>query len=247
MPEEKKKLSKLCLTGFLISILSPVMMILYLTAFSEWINNSTLYWIVFAVILLFPVAGLVLSIAGLVSAKKKSRKGKGFGIAGIVLTGVYAVVGLIIFLIVALIISAVTPHKSDRQIPSFYTTSNVVSVRYYYREEDGYRTEDLDESKLKEFVSDLYSMEIKTGGMMDYYWGGSFGIEMKMEDGSYVYYDGTKLESTRKSRLDDQSSYGPEKRQSEFVYVMNYDFWDVMKKYFPSIEENGDKVFAKKA
>ena len=82
MAEQKRKLSKLCLAGFIISILSPVLLVLdYL---SEDIN-PTIFWTALPVILLLQLAGFVLSIIGLVTACKKRRKGKGFGIAGIAL------------------------------------------------------------------------------------------------------------------------------------------------------------------
>ena len=89
-------------------------------------------------------------------------------------------------------------HSSSEKIPTMFTDSEIVSVRYYYHESEGYRFEELDEDRLDEFVDELNSMEIDTGGARDYFWGG-------------------------------------------FVYVTNCEFWDVMKDYFPSIEENGDK------
>ena len=46
--------------------------------------------------------------------------------------------------------------------------------------------------------------------------------------------DGLRFEELGEDKLDD------------FVYVMNCEFWDVMKEYFPSIEEHGDKVYSHK-
>ena len=65
-------------------------------------------------------------------------------------------------------------HSSSEKIPTMFTDSEIVSVRYYYHESEGYRFEELDV-------------------------------------------------------------------KHKFVYVTNCEFWDVMKDYFPSIEENGDK------
>ena len=245
MSEQKRKISGLCLTGFILSIMSPVLLIC-LNSWGFLSEIEAVYWVLLGVAILSPLAGLILSITGLATARKKGRKGKGFGIAGIILTGTYAVIVLIIGLVVGLFLGVVSRHKTDKKIPSFYSDSEIVAVRYFHRESDGYRIEELDEDRLDDFVDDLYSMKLETGGMMDYYWGGSFGVEMELEDGTYLTYDGTRLELYQRSRLD-EDSYDDDKirNRSEYVYVENCEFWDVMDDYFPSIEENGDKVFSK--
>ena len=245
MAGQKRTISKLCLIGFILSILSPVLLIFINSSSFLW-DVEIIYWAMFVIAILSPLVGLILSIAGLVSSKKKGQKGKGFGIAGIALTSVYVLMVLIFGLIVGLIIGAFTRHKTNKTIPTFYSNSEIVSVTYYYRESDGYRTERLDDDKLDEFVDELGSMKIETGGLMDYYWGESFGIEMELEDGTYMIYDGTKLEMFEKSHFDEDFSYDDKIRnKSDFVHVADYDFWEFAKEYFPSIEENGDKVFAK--
>lgn len=250
MPEQKKELSKLCLAGFILAILTPVFLILLNTRLPKLLGNFS-YWILMAAVILCPLVGFILSIVGVATAKKGGKKGKGFGIAGIVLPSVYAVVTAILVGIVALFgalfFSAISRHETDKKLPTFYSDSEVVSVRYYTREADGYRFEYLDAGRLDEFVDDLNSMELETGGMMDYYWGGSFGIEMELEDGTYLIYDGTRIELLSR-RIDDNSvsGRGTIKGKSDYAYVMNYDFWEVMKGYFPSIEANGDKVFGRK-
>lgn len=245
MAEQKRTISKLCLTGFILSVISPVLLI-FINAFNSLWEVEIVYWCLFVIAILSPLAGLVLSIAGLVGARKGNKKGKGFGIAGIILTSVYAAVVLVVVLILGLIINTFIRHDTKKNIPTFYSNSEIVSVTYYYRESDGYRTERLDDDKLDEFVDELGSMKIETGGLMDYYWGESFGIEMELEDGTYMIYDGTKLEMFEKSHFDEDFSYDDKIRnKSDFVHVADYDFWEFAKEYFPSIEENGDKVFAK--
>ena len=245
MYEQKRKISGLCLTGFILSILSPALLI-FINSFSSLWEIEVVYWILFVFAVLSPLAGLILSIIGLATARKNRRTGKGFGIAGIILTSVYAVVVLIVVMLVGLFLGAISRHKTDKKIPTFYSDSEIVAVRYYHREGDGYRVEELDEDRLDDFVDDLNSMKLEAGGMLDYYWGGSFGIEMELEDGTYLNYDGTNLELYRRSRLDAYFSYDDRlKNKSNFVYVMNYDFWEVAEEYFPSIEENGDNVFAR--
>lgn len=242
MTDEKRKISRLCLTGFLLTILSPVLYVLT-NNLPYWPFGDAGAWALLAVILLLPVAGLILSIAGVATARKRGRTGKGFGIAGIVLSSIYVVIVLIIALIVGSFIAFFGRRETDKKIPTFYSDSDIVAVRYYYRYAGENRVEELDEDRLDEFVDDLDSMELEVGGMMDYYWGGTFGIEMELEDGTYMTYDGTRLEQLQRSRLDEDFSsddkiYG----NSDYVRVMNEDFWEVMEEYFPSIEENGDHV-----
>ena len=183
---------------------------------------------------------MVLSIIGLATARKKDRKGKGFGIAGIILTGVYTVLTLTVVLIGAVIgglfFSVLAGHKTDKKIPTYYSDSEIVAVRYYHRDsEGGYRIEELDEDRLDEFVDDLNSMEIHTGGMMDYYWAGSFGVEMELEDGTYLRYDGTKLEHSKASFVDGPGN--SDLIKDEFIEVSNADFWGDMEKYFPAVSD----------
>ena len=76
--KQNSKFSKLCLSGFIFSIMPLVLYIL-----------CTLFPVVFGVLLasliISPLLGIILSIAGLVTAGRKGKKGKGFGIAGIAL------------------------------------------------------------------------------------------------------------------------------------------------------------------
>ena len=77
-----------------------------------------------------------------------------------------------------------------------------------------------------------------------YWWRGRFGIEMAMEDGTYQMYDGSWLELRRSELVDVYSTDEVINLKGNYVYVLNCDFWEVMKEYFPSIEENEDQVFS---
>ena len=126
------------------------------------------------------------------------------------------------------------------------TDSKIVAVRYFHREGDGLRFEELGEDKLEDFVASLNSLELETGGIVDYT-GTGYGIEMELADGTYLIYDGTCL-SWHSNKLVDKVPTIEDliDKKDDFVYVMNCEFWDVMKEYFPSIEEHGDKVYSHK-
>lgn len=89
MSEQRKEFSKLCLAGFIISIL-PVLLLPLCIMF----GSAVLY-----TFLVFPLAGFIVSIIGLVSAKKNARTGKVFGILGIVFPSAGAVFLAVAFLI----------------------------------------------------------------------------------------------------------------------------------------------------
>ena len=83
---EEKKLSKLCLTGFLISILTPVLTGLLICCDSLLSEDH------FACAVLLPIAALIVSIVGVATAGKRGRKGKALGLIGIGLPVAYLVV-----------------------------------------------------------------------------------------------------------------------------------------------------------
>lgn len=231
MSEQKKDISRLCLAGFILTLL-PVILVLPLR-----VKSDLPVRIILAAAVLSPMVGFILSTAGLVTSKKRGKTGKGFGIAGIVISSIYAVIIGIVALFGYLMIWSLSPHETDKTLTTFYSDSKVVAVRYYYRDQDGYRFEELDEEKLDEFISDLDSMELKTGGMVNMIHN-SYGIEMELDDGTYLDYDGKRLYLIS-GPIDSENL---EHIENEAVQVTDQDFWEVMKDYFPSIEANGDHV-----
>ena len=127
---DQKKLSKLCLTGFILALLPVVLIALSRIDLLSFLFDPV-------ILILSPVAGLILSIVGLVSANRKGYRGKGFGIAGIVLNSISVVIIGIVFLILGLFLGMLSVRPTDKTIPDFYSDSKIVSVRYYRREEDG--------------------------------------------------------------------------------------------------------------
>ncbi len=116
MTDQKNELSKLCFTGFILSILSPILLLVTIAGVFNMLGD-TFIWVLTAVILLMPLVGLVLSIIGIATAKKKNRKGKGFGIAGIILPCTYAVVAIFIFLI-GYLFTSVLSNESKKGVQS---------------------------------------------------------------------------------------------------------------------------------
>lgn len=144
-------------------------------------------------------------------------------------------------LILAMSLTSCLGSSTDKTLVGYMSDSRIVSARYYTRntEEDGpvYLTEELDPARLDEFTEVIDSFALNTYfAHTDYFWAGSYGIEFRLEDGTYLSYDGTKLihtkipstdyyESTRDDRL-------ANKIRERFVGISNADFWEEMGKFF---------------
>ena len=89
-PEQNRELSKLCLAGFILTLSPPAWLLLCVI-----IQELYLVWI--AGLLLSPLLGLIFSIAGVVTAGRSGKRGKGFGAAGIIIQCVCVVVAVICF------------------------------------------------------------------------------------------------------------------------------------------------------
>ena len=75
-----KEYSKLCLAGFILTIMPLLLLPLYLMFPRNFLVGKAL-----PVSFLVPILGFIVSIVGLITAGIKGKRGKGFGIAGVVL------------------------------------------------------------------------------------------------------------------------------------------------------------------
>lgn len=80
MGGSNKELSKLCLAGFILTILPLLLLPFYLMFPRNFLLGKAL-----PVSFLVPILGFIVSIVGLITAGIKGKRGKGFGIAGVVL------------------------------------------------------------------------------------------------------------------------------------------------------------------
>ena len=136
------------------------------------------------------------------------------------------------------------PHEVESRITTYYSDSPVESARFFIRKTDGtgeYDVEELDEDRISELVDKMDSFTlIKHFGHTDYFWGGSYGVEMTLEDGTYLRYDGTKLEL---SKTPYDAEYDPDARiEDDFIECSNEDYWDAMTEFFTLVEENREDV-----
>ena len=113
MSGEKRKFSVLCLVGFIISLL-PIVVLVFNDFLSRWLKSFGLN-MAYTVL---PFVGLIVSIIGVVSARKKGKTGKGFGIAGIVLPGIGISLALVILV-------PLTIRTIERQNDEIYSSGEV--------------------------------------------------------------------------------------------------------------------------
>lgn len=109
MSEQKKEFSKLCLAGFILTIMPLAIMPLSFLARRGFIVEKMMP----AVFIFCPLAGFVISIAGLVTVRKNEKKGRGFGIAGVALPGI--AMALIILIAGPLLLSTGTKAAKMRK------------------------------------------------------------------------------------------------------------------------------------
>lgn len=170
MTEQKEKLSKLCVSGFILSVLPAV---LGVGIFIWWLiekSDSGISIALTSVIVLAPIVmialsiiGLCLSISGVNIAKIEGKKGKRLGIAGITFSVLYFVaVVVMIGLFVASIVKGKQKASMNRQQSDIY---NMGTLRDYenteydvseYRIFEGYEIDSSDitvsESELKAYA-----------------------------------------------------------------------------------------------
>lgn len=103
MGGSNKELSKLCLAGFILTIMPVLLLPLCLIFPREYGVAAAL-----AIILLLPLTGLIVSIVGLITAGRKGKTGKGFGIAGVVLPSIAA--GIVAVFVVTILIPVIVSH-----------------------------------------------------------------------------------------------------------------------------------------
>ena len=151
-----------------------------------------------------------------------------------------------LFLIVALALSLCgCTHTTDKKIPTYFSDSPVESVRFYYflsQDEEfnaEYFYEDLPAERIGELTETLNSMDLVYHGFhTDYYWAYKFGIEMKLEDGTYLTYDGTKLTLSNAPIAEVYKKPSSETRiKDAFIEVSNMDYWEAVKPFFPSTND----------
>lgn len=92
------KFSKLSLTGFILSFLSLICFVWLLIASDRFRNNNVAVVIGTAAVGVSLTLSLIFSVAGFISARKSKSKGGPFGLTGVIMSSIMAVVLVILLL-----------------------------------------------------------------------------------------------------------------------------------------------------
>lgn len=172
MTEQKKQLSRLCLAGFILSVLSlvfqGVIFLWDLDIDSPFLDDlySLFDWAVDLFLFTLPaamffaaLAGFCFSIAGLITASRKGERGKGFALVGIAIPAIFVIV---ILIKVGLIVRANKIRQQEQARSDIYDMGDISWSRdteydvSQYLIPEGYEINSLDkpssESELKEFA-----------------------------------------------------------------------------------------------
>ena len=130
MSEEKKKYSKLCLVGFILSAM-PIVILAVCTLIDRFspasFRANTVETIVPGAFLYLSLPGLIVSIAGVVSARKSGRNGKLLGIVGIALPGIPIIIIAVMIGSVLISSGSRTEMNDMGEIESYVNTDYDVS------------------------------------------------------------------------------------------------------------------------
>ena len=142
---------------------------------------------------------------------------------------------IVVLMLIAFTFTGCFGGRTRKNLLNYFGESKVQSARIYIISQKDGQFEELKASRVPELVKKLESMQLKTKAFhTDYFWGGQFGIELSLEDGTYLTYDGTKLEHRRRSR----ESGDRDNIESVFAEVTNMKFWEEMAEFFPAVKEN---------
>lgn len=157
--EQKKKVSKLCLAGLIISALYPVLMAVTYFVFqslhfpyddiNEYVRltmrAADIEENIYGVLFFLPIIGIIVSIIGLVNAGKKNTTGKKYAIAGIILPFGYLTIVILIavfgFIMLLVENSQYSRNQPNDEVNDMGYVGNLQNTEYDvspYRIPDGF-------------------------------------------------------------------------------------------------------------
>ena len=110
----------------------------------------------------------------------------------------------------------------------YMSSANPIAARFYYLDETGtIQAEELISARLPLLTDALDEAEFRVHGFhTDYFWFGTFGVELTLDDGTFWIYDGTQMQLRSVSMLEsDENDY---MLKSTFAEVTSCDFWGVL-------------------
>lgn len=120
-------------------------------------------------------------------------------------------------------------------ITRHFGKTEVTGARLYVKDGDEYKIEELGADKLGELAKALDALTYKTYGFhTDYFWGGRYGLELSLSDGTYWTYDGTCLQHLKASVTEDPTM--EQRLDKTFADITEGEFWQTVTPFFEGSE-----------
>ena len=133
------------------------------------------------------------------------------------------------------------PSSGSRHKLTTYFDDNavVVNARVFARDKNGkeeYFIKEVEADRLDDLVEEIDKTRLVSHfAHTDYFYKGWYGIELELDDGTYLIYDCTELEHTGTPFDEKESRY--DSIEDRYLEDSGKDFWDRIEEYFPGMEE----------
>lgn len=148
------------------------------------------------------------------------------------------------------------PSSTSKKLTTYYDDlPSAAGARFYIRdrenndadedEEGGtkYLIEELPQDQIEELCEAMDEIElIWHMGHTDYFYSDWYCIELELEDGTYLTYDGTCLELNKKAFDDEAKNEKDNVIHRSYLEDANKEFWDKMEQFFPAVAENKEHL-----
>lgn len=129
---------------------------------------------------------------------------------------------------------------SKRKLTTYFDENAVVVGARVFAEdrdgEEGYFIKEVQEDRLDELIEEIDRTRLVSHfAHSDYFYKGRYGIELELEDGTYLIYDCTELEHTDTPFDEKESRF--DSIEDRYLEDSGKDFWDRIEKYFPGMED----------
>ena len=132
------------------------------------------------------------------------------------------------------------PSKTKKKLTTYFDdNAKVVSARVFAKgrgRDEEYFIKEVSPDQLDDLVNEINATPLVSHiGHSDYFYKGSYGIELTLDDGTYLIYDCTRLDHT--DTPFDQKESRFDSIEDRYLEDSGKDFWNRIEKYFPGMEE----------
>ena len=137
----------------------------------------------------------------------------------------------------ALVLTGCFGKRVKSDVTRFDNCAAPVSARFYLGGYDGAKQiEELPSEKQAELIEALDALTYTTHSChTDYFWGGQYGVELTLADGTFWNYDGTRVEHRRISITESRDEQN--RISGTFTDLVDCSFWDAVRPFFDAVDQ----------